>query len=310
MSSRPHFALFCILALLARSTVLSSSPAATSCSARRPWSSRSPCWRSWESGARATSNGPRAPTSSPSPLSPRSSSGPDVRALVHGARPLVGGVRRRRTSSGGHGGARPPSRRAAAAAPGGPRIRAARRAHRRVGLPGQERSRRGDTRPQSSPGSGRRSATWNVLAGMIVMAVPVFLVTASRKGVSPLARGLAASILVLLLLTFFFTFSRGGFVAVAVELLVFFALTTRRLSASCRSSSPSRSRPRCSSVCAASVRSLRPRSTTSARLAGRALTISSLIALTVALRRRPASLCANVVTTPRTLRAPIGRASS
>ncbi len=72
---------------------------------------------------------------------------------------------------------------------------------------------------------------WNVLAGMIVMAVPVFLVTASRKGVSPLARGLAASVLVLLLLTFFFTFSRGGFVALAVELLIFFALTTRRLSA-------------------------------------------------------------------------------
>lgn len=72
---------------------------------------------------------------------------------------------------------------------------------------------------------------WNVLAALIVMATPVFLVVASRRESRPWVRGLSASALVLLDFTFFFTFSRGGYVALAATLLVFFLLTTRRLAA-------------------------------------------------------------------------------
>ena len=72
---------------------------------------------------------------------------------------------------------------------------------------------------------------WNVLAALIVMALPAYLVTASRSWRQPWVRGLAASAIVLLLLTYFFTFSRGGYVALGVALVVYFALSTRRLSA-------------------------------------------------------------------------------
>ena len=72
---------------------------------------------------------------------------------------------------------------------------------------------------------------WNVLAALIVMALPAYLVTASRGWRQPWVRGLAASAIVLLLLTYFFTFSRGGYVALGVALIVYFALATRRLSA-------------------------------------------------------------------------------
>jgi hypothetical protein len=72
---------------------------------------------------------------------------------------------------------------------------------------------------------------WNVLAVLIVMALPILLEIASRSGTRPLVRGFAASALVLLSFTFFFTFSRGGYVALAAALLVYFALTTRRLNA-------------------------------------------------------------------------------
>lgn len=72
---------------------------------------------------------------------------------------------------------------------------------------------------------------WNVLAALVVMALPVLLVIASRSGTSPWIRGLTASATTLLLLTFFFTFSRGGYVALAAALLVYFALSTRRLAA-------------------------------------------------------------------------------
>ncbi len=72
---------------------------------------------------------------------------------------------------------------------------------------------------------------WNVLAAMIVMAIPVFLATASSKATRPWLRGLAAAALVVLALTFFFTFSRGGYVALFAALLVYFMCTTRRLSA-------------------------------------------------------------------------------
>ena len=72
---------------------------------------------------------------------------------------------------------------------------------------------------------------WNVLAALMVMAIPVFLATASKEASRSWVRGLAAGALVVLVFTFFFTFSRGGYVALCAALLVYFALTTRRLSA-------------------------------------------------------------------------------
>ena len=72
---------------------------------------------------------------------------------------------------------------------------------------------------------------WNVLAALVVMALPAYLVTASRRWRQPWVRGLAASAVVLLLLTYFFTFSRGGYVALGVALIVYFALASRRLAA-------------------------------------------------------------------------------
>ena len=71
---------------------------------------------------------------------------------------------------------------------------------------------------------------WNVLAAIIVMAIPVALEAASRKSLPAWVRGLVSSGLVILFFTFFFAFSRGGFVALAVALLVYFVLSTRRLS--------------------------------------------------------------------------------
>jgi hypothetical protein len=71
---------------------------------------------------------------------------------------------------------------------------------------------------------------WNVLAAMIAMAIPFGLEGASRVGLPMWLRGVAASCLMLLLVTFFFTFSRGGFLALGVALAVYFALSTRRLS--------------------------------------------------------------------------------
>jgi len=72
---------------------------------------------------------------------------------------------------------------------------------------------------------------WNVLAAIIVMVVPIALEAASRPALPPWARGLVSSGLVVLLFTFFFTFSRGGFVALGLALLLYFALAARRLSA-------------------------------------------------------------------------------
>jgi hypothetical protein len=72
---------------------------------------------------------------------------------------------------------------------------------------------------------------WNVLAALVVMALPVFLVSASRREGSLWTRALAGAAVVLLLLTFFFTFSRGGYIALAAALLVYFVFSTRRLSA-------------------------------------------------------------------------------
>ena len=70
---------------------------------------------------------------------------------------------------------------------------------------------------------------WNVLAALVVMAVPIVLEAASRPALPPWARGLAASALTVLAFTLFFTFSRGGFLVLAVALLVYFVLSARRL---------------------------------------------------------------------------------
>jgi len=71
---------------------------------------------------------------------------------------------------------------------------------------------------------------WNVLAVVIAMAFPIVLEAAARRGAPALVRACAGSGLVLLSFTLFFTFSRGGFLALAVALLVYFALSTSRLS--------------------------------------------------------------------------------
>ena len=71
---------------------------------------------------------------------------------------------------------------------------------------------------------------WNVLAVLLVMAVPVALAAAARPGLPAALRAAAASALGLVLLTFFFTFSRGGIVALCVALVAYFAATRSRLS--------------------------------------------------------------------------------
>ena len=70
---------------------------------------------------------------------------------------------------------------------------------------------------------------WNVLAVMLVMAIVPALEGASRRGLPVAARGAFAGALALFLLTFFFTFSRGGTLALALALVVYFALTNERL---------------------------------------------------------------------------------
>jgi len=71
---------------------------------------------------------------------------------------------------------------------------------------------------------------WNVLAVVIAMAFPIVLEAAARRGAPALVRACAGSGLVLLSFTLFFTFSRGGFLALGAALLVYFALSTSRLS--------------------------------------------------------------------------------
>ncbi len=71
---------------------------------------------------------------------------------------------------------------------------------------------------------------WNVLAIMLVMAVPVALALSARRGLHPLLRALSAAVLAFLVLTLFFTFSRGGFAAAIVVVVVYFAATKERLS--------------------------------------------------------------------------------
>lgn len=71
---------------------------------------------------------------------------------------------------------------------------------------------------------------WNVLAVMLVMAAPVALALSARRGLHPLLRAVAALVLALLLITLFFTFSRGGFAAALVMLVAYFAAARERLS--------------------------------------------------------------------------------
>ena len=71
---------------------------------------------------------------------------------------------------------------------------------------------------------------WNVLAVMLVMAVPAALALAARKAAPSLLRAAAAAATVFLLVTLFFTFSRGGFLTLGVALIVYFAAARERLS--------------------------------------------------------------------------------
>jgi len=70
---------------------------------------------------------------------------------------------------------------------------------------------------------------WNVLAILQVMAIVPALEGASRRDLPATARGACAAALGLFLFTLFFTFSRGGSIALAVALVVYFVLTNERL---------------------------------------------------------------------------------
>jgi tetratricopeptide (TPR) repeat protein len=70
---------------------------------------------------------------------------------------------------------------------------------------------------------------WNVLALMMVMGLAVALALAGDRTSRPVWRVSAAAAAVPLCFTFVFTLSRGGFVALAVMLVLYFALTTTRL---------------------------------------------------------------------------------
>jgi len=70
---------------------------------------------------------------------------------------------------------------------------------------------------------------WNVLAILQVMAIVPALEGASRRGLPAAARGACAGALALFLLTQFFSFSRGGSLALVLALVVYFALTNERL---------------------------------------------------------------------------------
>jgi len=70
---------------------------------------------------------------------------------------------------------------------------------------------------------------WNVLALMMVMGLAVALALAGDRHAHPAWRVLAAAAAVPLGFAFFFTLSRGGWVALAVTLLLYFGFTTTRL---------------------------------------------------------------------------------
>ena len=70
---------------------------------------------------------------------------------------------------------------------------------------------------------------WNVLAVMMVMGIVVVLAVGGDRSTPAWLRTLAAAGGVPMCLTFFFTFSRGGWLALGVALVLYFAFTTARL---------------------------------------------------------------------------------
>jgi O-antigen ligase len=70
---------------------------------------------------------------------------------------------------------------------------------------------------------------WNVLAIMLVMAIVPALEGASRRSLPFAFRGACAGALALFAFTLFFAFSRGGTLALALALVVYFVLTNERL---------------------------------------------------------------------------------
>lgn len=70
---------------------------------------------------------------------------------------------------------------------------------------------------------------WNVLALMMVMGLCVALAVAGDRATHLALRTLAAAAAVPLCFTFFFTFSRGGWIALLVALVLYFGFTTARL---------------------------------------------------------------------------------
>jgi tetratricopeptide (TPR) repeat protein len=70
---------------------------------------------------------------------------------------------------------------------------------------------------------------WNVLALVMVMGLVVLLALAGDRALPPVLRALVAACGAPMALTFFFTFSRGGWIVLAVALLVYFAASPTRL---------------------------------------------------------------------------------
>ena len=70
---------------------------------------------------------------------------------------------------------------------------------------------------------------WNVLALMMVLGLCVALAIAGDRRSGAALRTVAAAAAVPMCFTFFFTFSRGGWIALALALVLYFAFTTTRL---------------------------------------------------------------------------------
>ena len=70
---------------------------------------------------------------------------------------------------------------------------------------------------------------WNVLALMMVMGLCVSLAVAGDRATGAALRTLAAAAAVPMCFAFFFTFSRGGWIALLVAFVLYFAFTTTRL---------------------------------------------------------------------------------
>jgi len=71
---------------------------------------------------------------------------------------------------------------------------------------------------------------WNVLALLMVLGLCLAVAVAGDPRTHAAVRTLAAGAAVPMACTFFFTFSRGGWLALGVALILFFAFTTTRLS--------------------------------------------------------------------------------